>query len=699
MSARFARAWLFASVVAMSGSVAACMDEEPDEEFLENGDAFELSGRADERAVAAIKAQISKDEQTLARWGRRPLPGDRDSETYNRTSRRVKVLTEVLRSGKGKPLFFSPATSPLERGAIGRLGLVYGDLARARNIAVLVPDAETRLDTFTVFGGQAENLYLAANRDQERRSTAVIAWLGYDPPQGRDEVQPKGDGGSLLFGFLGTLRAKRPDARIGVVSLGYGGVVTADFLKRNDGGNRVDRVVYLGSPGLGFDVPDTNFGIDATFQATAYDDPGTYRVYGTYPARMRSLRHLCARRQGPPAPGVPPSGEDRGGDAYLAWTQDFQDPKKSLLFDVAAALTSDRYEKIGHKVGPGKYSGVFCGGDFFDIDYYDKGEFADTYPGRRSERAAQCVRAELRGLERWQPAWARNHSFAQRRYAKWLALTCVGGPTGIVSGLREVLDTTRLSGPFERASSEFFEQDRRDNHRLPVGLSATRAMAYATLLTERSACATWDVKPVWQHMTTKSLPPSPVSAGWSPFESVLNTNLVFVRNVSAIGWFCREEGLQISRAFAKEWVDTNMNLDHYESFRIAVAAKPEFTLRWLAEQAEASAELCRRAATLRSARYSRQALVATIAQEARVTNEVASARLAVRCGWSSETASSQERLGGSEAHWREIARDMTTAGAAEMTSLRAVIRRIVDRRMRNFDGGEKTLCLQDERFC
>jgi pimeloyl-ACP methyl ester carboxylesterase len=130
----------------------------------------------------------------------------------------------------------------------GRIVEVIGDLRSARNIAVLVPGVGTDLDTYErVFHRDAQNL---ADR-VAGTDTAVIAWLGYDPP---DSVvaaineDPARDGATSLASFVASL----PPAHITVVGHSYGSLVVG--LAVGEKGMVADEVVFIGSPGVGADT-------------------------------------------------------------------------------------------------------------------------------------------------------------------------------------------------------------------------------------------------------------------------------------------------------------------------------------------------------------------------------------------------------------------------------------------------------------
>lgn len=132
----------------------------------------------------------------------------------------------------------------------GRSAEVVGDLATADRVAVLVPGADTSLDTYARFRAGA----VALRRELGER-TAVVAWLGYETPgtvsvdtltQGRAiEAAPR------LRRFVTEVAAARPNARISLLCHSYGSVVCARATSGLRVGNIADVVLY-GSPGTGY---------------------------------------------------------------------------------------------------------------------------------------------------------------------------------------------------------------------------------------------------------------------------------------------------------------------------------------------------------------------------------------------------------------------------------------------------------------
>jgi alpha/beta hydrolase family protein len=157
----------------------------------------------------------------------------------------------------GRYLLFDP------RGD-GRVARVYGDLATADRVAVLVPGVDDRLENFTRGLGdktyrspavQAHNLYRAATAAAPGERIAVIAWLGYRTPHGvgrdaaREELAEAG--ATALTRFVAGLTTIRPHATISILGHSYGSVVAglaARHLPR-----QVRDIAVFGSPGMGVD--------------------------------------------------------------------------------------------------------------------------------------------------------------------------------------------------------------------------------------------------------------------------------------------------------------------------------------------------------------------------------------------------------------------------------------------------------------
>ncbi|SEM05533.1 alpha/beta hydrolase [Streptacidiphilus jiangxiensis] len=138
----------------------------------------------------------------------------------------------------------------------GRTVEVFGNLATARTVAVLVPGSDTSLSTYDRFaaGAQALEAQLGGNAAH----AAVVAWLGYATP---DTVSPvvltdgrADEAAPVLDDFVHQLQAFRPAARTSLVCHSYGSTVCA----RAASGLHVADLVLYGSPGVGSDIADVS---------------------------------------------------------------------------------------------------------------------------------------------------------------------------------------------------------------------------------------------------------------------------------------------------------------------------------------------------------------------------------------------------------------------------------------------------------
>ncbi|MBQ1025832.1 alpha/beta hydrolase [Micromonospora sp. C95] len=163
----------------------------------------------------------------------------------------------------------------------GRAVEVLGDLASADRIAVLVPGVGTRLADFDRgLGGvarrapaqQARALRAALHAADPHARVAVLAWLGYDPPDGiATAATPVAArrGADQLGDHLRTLAGQLPATRITLVGHSYGALVVG--LAAMEAPPQVTDVVTLGGVGVGADHAD-RFGPVRVWAAEAPDD-------------------------------------------------------------------------------------------------------------------------------------------------------------------------------------------------------------------------------------------------------------------------------------------------------------------------------------------------------------------------------------------------------------------------------------------
>lgn len=137
----------------------------------------------------------------------------------------------------------------------GRLVEAFGDVRRARNIAVIVPGVGWTGPLLRDERGagrrhpavQARSLLAEMERLDPNTPAAVVVWLDYDPPAGLDADAARSDravdGAPRLAAFVDSLPRS---SRVSVVCHSYGSVVCGHAAPRL----HVSSLVVVGSPGM-----------------------------------------------------------------------------------------------------------------------------------------------------------------------------------------------------------------------------------------------------------------------------------------------------------------------------------------------------------------------------------------------------------------------------------------------------------------
>ena len=207
-----------------------------------------------ERAVADLDAEVARIDREIARHraaiaaGADPLAryarirsGERNRELLASRSRR---FSRWVADPRRNFLLFDP------RGD-GRVAEVVGDLDGAPHVAVMVPGTGSDIDNFDDHLAPRAHELRAAARRHAGADVAVVAWLGYDPPDTIPGAALGGsarNGGQALSRFVESVEV-RGDPHTTVVGHSYGSVTTGNAAA----GWRMpaDDVVFTGSPGTG----------------------------------------------------------------------------------------------------------------------------------------------------------------------------------------------------------------------------------------------------------------------------------------------------------------------------------------------------------------------------------------------------------------------------------------------------------------
>ena len=206
------------------------------------------------REVARLGREVEQVDRGIAGRRRAIAQGAPPMPQYVRIRQAERLRAELIgRSRRFAGWAADPRRSFLlfdPRGD-GRAAEVVGDLDRAPHVAVMVPGMGSDIDNFDEhLAPRAHELRAAAHR-HAGADVAVIAWLGYDPP---DTVPGAALGGRARVGarslarFVGALEDRR-DAHTTVVGHSYGSVTTGTAAAEER--MAADDVVFTGSPGTG----------------------------------------------------------------------------------------------------------------------------------------------------------------------------------------------------------------------------------------------------------------------------------------------------------------------------------------------------------------------------------------------------------------------------------------------------------------
>lgn len=208
--------------------------------------------------------------------------------------------------------------------ADGRVVEVFGDLDTAARVVVIVPGVDTTRGNFdSGLGGvqrrspswQARQLFERVRAEHPTADIAVVAWLGYDPPEGLSRDVLREDraaaGAESLNLFVDGLLTRAPTPSIVVVGHSYGSTVAG--LAVLHASRQVTDLVALGSPGMGV---DTRSALPGNVRVWACTAPGDWvrRVPG-----MRLLGVGHGRHPSDPEFGAQPLPCDdvEGHDGYF----------------------------------------------------------------------------------------------------------------------------------------------------------------------------------------------------------------------------------------------------------------------------------------------------------------------------------------------------------------------------------------------
>ncbi|WP_421843300.1 alpha/beta hydrolase [Mycobacterium sp.] len=223
------------------------------------------------------------------------------------------------------------AYDPVAFNGQGKAAIAIGNPDFARNTAVIVPGTGSSVEQgWMAEHGDAINLYdqsLAA--EPAHHYTAVIAWMGYDAPDGLADVRVSRpelarDGGELLAADVNGLwvtHDRLTPQHVTVIGHSYGSTTVADAFANS--GMRANDAVLIGSPGTDLARNAAGFHLDGgnVYVGAASTDPISW--IGQADGVPGELLKGTLRNYGIPLPldsglGRDPAGEGFGSTRFEA---------------------------------------------------------------------------------------------------------------------------------------------------------------------------------------------------------------------------------------------------------------------------------------------------------------------------------------------------------------------------------------------
>lgn len=227
----------------------------------------------------------------------------------------------------GDPLHPKPvylfAYDPTAFGGKGRAAIAIGNPDTAKNTAVIVPGTSSSVKGGWLHDGHndAINLFEQANAADPHNPTAVIAWMGYDAPNGFDDVQRISTpalaraGSASLAQDVNGLWATHLGAGQHVTVLGhsYGSTTVADAFAMHN--MHANDAVLLGCPGTDMARSAEQFHLDGGHVFVGMPPPIRSACSVTSTARARSS---SARTSSAPTPAWVPTPRSTGSGRYAS---------------------------------------------------------------------------------------------------------------------------------------------------------------------------------------------------------------------------------------------------------------------------------------------------------------------------------------------------------------------------------------------
>jgi uncharacterized protein YukE len=228
------------------------------------------------------KANIEVMDRDIARVenATEAIPYDDMQRYYNAIKVRDGLAAQHEKTGAQTYLY---VYEPNAFNNQGRAAIAIGNPDKADNTAIVVPGTGNSVESGWLSSDDAARVFDQTSKADPTKSTAVVAWMGYDAPDSMADVrvgQPDlaRQGGSLLAGDVNALCVtNQGDSHVTVMGHSYGSTTVADAATGS--GMRADDVVLIGSPGTDLAKSAADFHLSEgghVYVGAASSDPVTH---------------------------------------------------------------------------------------------------------------------------------------------------------------------------------------------------------------------------------------------------------------------------------------------------------------------------------------------------------------------------------------------------------------------------------------
>ncbi|WP_232375370.1 alpha/beta hydrolase [Mycolicibacterium baixiangningiae] len=246
--------------------------EQPDKVGNLNGIPVEDRSKAN---IEVMNRDIARVENATE-----AVPYDDMQRYYNALKVRDGLAAQHAKTGAETYLY---VYEPNAFNNQGRAAIAIGNPDKADNTAVVVPGTGNSVESGWLSQDDAARVYDQTSKADPTRSTAVVAWMGYDAPDSMADIrvgQPDlaRQGGDLLAADVNALSVtNQGDSHVTVMGHSYGSTTVADAAAGS--GMRVDDVVLIGSPGTDLAQSAADFHLPEgghVYVGAASSDPVTH---------------------------------------------------------------------------------------------------------------------------------------------------------------------------------------------------------------------------------------------------------------------------------------------------------------------------------------------------------------------------------------------------------------------------------------